>query len=48
MGFATLNPSYALAAAYLRKLIEELKASGFIREAMARSGLQVARVAPQC
>ena len=36
----------ALAVAYLRTMIEELKASGFIAAALARSGQGDARVAP--
>jgi polar amino acid transport system substrate-binding protein len=36
----------AVAVAYLRTMIEELKASGFIAAALARSGQGDARVAP--
>lgn len=36
----------ALALAYLRGMIEELKASGFVAEALARSGQSDAKVAP--
>lgn len=35
-----------LAAAYLRGLVEELKASGFVGEAIARNGVQGVAVAP--
>jgi polar amino acid transport system substrate-binding protein len=36
----------ATARAYLRSMIEELKASGFVAEALARSGQSDAKVAP--
>lgn len=47
LGFSLAVPKASSAAAeYLSKLIEDWKASGFIREAMARSGLKSAKVAP--